>query len=374
MRGAMISPIVIAAGGTGGHLFPAEALAGALSGRGARVALMTDARSGALAAKGFSGLETFVLKGEGLAGRGLSRAPGAILALGRGTVQAARILSRINAAAVVGFGGYPSFPPLLAARLLRRRLPTILHEQNAVLGRANRFLAARVDRIALSFPATLGIAGGEAAKCVITGNPVRPPIAALAGEAYAPPASDAPLRLLVLGGSLGARIFADVVPAALAGLAPAFRARISVAQQVREEDFSRVQAAYAEAGIAAELSKFFTDVDRRLADCHLLVARAGGGQVAEAACAGRPAIFVPLPSAIDDHQTANARAAAEAGAALVMPQPAFTAEALRARLEDFLCSPAQLARMAEAAAARAVPDAAQRLADLVQALVPEAAR
>jgi UDP-N-acetylglucosamine--N-acetylmuramyl-(pentapeptide) pyrophosphoryl-undecaprenol N-acetylglucosamine transferase len=366
----MLRPIVIAAGGTGGHLFPAEALAAALVARGNRVALMTDRRSGALAAKGFAGLETFVLKGEGLAGRGLARAPGALLTLGAGTLQAAKILSRIKAAAVVGFGGYPSFPPLIAAGLLRQRPVRILHEQNAVLGRANRFLAARVDRIALSFADTLGLRAIEAGKCMVTGNPVRPAIARLAGQAYAPPSIDEPLRLLVLGGSLGARILADVVPAALAGLAPSFRARLSVAQQVREEDFTRVRSAYAASGIAAELKTFFDDVDARLAACHLLIARAGGGQVAEAAVAGRPAIFVPLASAIDDHQTANARAAAESGAALVMPQPAFTPEALRARLEDFLCSPAQLARMAQAAAGRAMPDAAERLAELVLSLVP----
>ena len=366
----MVRPIVIAAGGTGGHLFPAEALAGALAARGSRVALMTDARSGAMAAKGFSGLETFVLKGEGLAGRGFARAPGALLALGGGTVEAARILSRIGAGAVVGFGGYPSFPPMLAAGLLRRRPVRILHEQNAVLGRANRFLAARVDRIALSFAATLGLRASEAEKCVVTGNPVRGPIARLHGLTYVAPTLDEKLNLLVLGGSLGARVFADVVPAALGALAPAFRARLSVAQQVRPEDLSRVRAAYDAAGITAVLSPFFDDVDARLAACHLLVARAGGGQVAEAACSGRPAIFVPLPTAIDDHQTANARAAAEAGAALVMPQPAFTDAALCARLEDFLCSPAQLSRMAEAAASRAVPDAAARLAELVLSLMP----
>lgn len=366
----MLRPIVIAAGGTGGHLFPAEALASALLARGRRVALMTDARSGALAAHGFAGLETFVLRGEGVAGRGMARAPGALLALAGGSVQAARILSGVHAAAVVGFGGYPSLPPMLAAGLLRPRPVRILHEQNAVLGRANRFLAGRVDRIALSFEATLGLRASEAGRCIVTGNPVRPAIARLHGTAYAPPSLDSPLRLLVLGGSLGARIFADVVPAALAGLAAPFRARLSVTQQVRTEDLARVRTAYADAGIAAELSTFFGDVDRRLADCHLLIARAGGGQVAEAAVAGRPALFVPLPGAIDDHQTANALAAAQAGAALVLPQAAFSPAALRARLEDFLCSPAQLARMAAAASARAVADAAERLASLVDALAP----
>jgi UDP-N-acetylglucosamine--N-acetylmuramyl-(pentapeptide) pyrophosphoryl-undecaprenol N-acetylglucosamine transferase len=366
----MLRPIVIAAGGTGGHLFPAEALSAALVARGLRVALMTDRRSGALAARGFAGLEIFVLRGEGLAGRGLARAPAALAALAVGTIEAARLLSRIRAAAVVGFGGYPSFPPMLAAGLLRQRPARILHEQNAVLGRANRFLAARVDRLALSFAETMGLRANEAGRAIVTGNPVRPAIARLAGQPYAPPSLDARLRLLVLGGSLGARILADVVPAALAGLAPAFRARLSVAQQVREEDLSRVRSAYAAVGIPAELATFFHDVDAKLAECHLLVARAGGGQVAEAAVAGRPAIFVPLPGAIDDHQTANARAAAASGAALVMPQPAFTPEALRARLEDFLCTPATLARMAQAAAARAMPDAAERLAELVLSLTP----
>jgi UDP-N-acetylglucosamine--N-acetylmuramyl-(pentapeptide) pyrophosphoryl-undecaprenol N-acetylglucosamine transferase len=374
MRGATLNPIVIAAGGTGGHLFPAEALASALIARGARVALMTDRRSGALAARGFAGLETFVLRGEGIAGRGPARLPGAIVAIAAGTVQAARILSRIDAAAVVGFGGYPSFPPMLAAHLLRRRPATVLHEQNAVLGRANRFLAGRVDRLALSFANTMGVRDVEAARCIVTGNPVRPAIAALSGHALLLPLREEKLRLLVLGGSLGARVFADMVPAALAGLAPAFRARIAVVQQVRAEDFARVAAAYAAAGIEAELSTFFEDVAARYAACHLLVARAGGGQVAEAAVAARPAIFVPLPSAIDDHQTANARAAAEAGAALVMPQPDFTADSLRARIEDFLCAPAPLARMAEAAAARSRADAAERLADLVLSLVPERVR
>jgi UDP-N-acetylglucosamine--N-acetylmuramyl-(pentapeptide) pyrophosphoryl-undecaprenol N-acetylglucosamine transferase len=247
----------------------------------------------------------------------------------------------------------------------------VLHEQNAVLGRANRALATRVDRIALSFDGSIGVREAEAAKCSVTGNPVRPAIAALAGQGFLLPLREEKLRLLVLGGSLGARVFADVVPAALAGLAPAFRARVAVTQQVRPEDVERVRAAYAAAGIAAELKTFFDDVAARYAACHLLIARAGGGQVAEAAVAARPAIFVPLPHAIDDHQTANARAAAEAGAALVVPQHGFTADSLRARIEDFLCAPAPLARMAEAAAARGRADAAERLADLVLSLVPE---
>jgi UDP-N-acetylglucosamine--N-acetylmuramyl-(pentapeptide) pyrophosphoryl-undecaprenol N-acetylglucosamine transferase len=361
-------PIVIAAGGTGGHLFPAEALAAALIARGRRVALITDARSGAYVAAGFSGLETFVVRGAGIAGRGFLRGASSVATLAAGTVQARSILARLNAAAVVGFGGYPSLPPLLAARLLKRRPATVLHEQNAVLGRANRFMAARVDRIAVAFDPTLGVREGEQGRVVVTGNPVRPAIARLAG--HAPRAADGTLNLLVLGGSLGARVFADVVPAAVAALAPAFRARLSIAQQVRAEDFSRVEAAYAAAGVTAGLSPFFSDVAERLANADLLIARAGGGQVAEAAAVGLPALFVPLPGAIDDHQTANARAAAEAGAAWVVPQPDFKPACLAARLEDALTTPATLARMAAASAARGRPDAADRLADLVMSLIP----
>jgi UDP-N-acetylglucosamine--N-acetylmuramyl-(pentapeptide) pyrophosphoryl-undecaprenol N-acetylglucosamine transferase len=361
-------PIVIAAGGTGGHLFPAEALAASLIARGRRVALLTDARSGAFAAAGFAGLETHTVQGSGIAGRGFLRGVASVAALAAGTVQARGILSRLNAAAVVGFGGYPSLPPLLAARTLRRRPVTVLHEQNAVLGRANRFLASRVDRLALSFAATLGVRDSETARAVHTGNPVRPAVARLAGRT--PRAPDGRLRLLVLGGSLGARVFSDVVPAAIAAVSPGMRACIELVQQVRAEDSPRVEAAYAQAGVAATLSPFFTDVARHLAWADLLVARAGGGQVAEAAACGLPALFVPLPTAIDDHQTANARAAAEAGAAWVVPQPDFTQACLAARLEDCLTTPTTLGRMATAAAARGLPDAADRLAELVLGLIP----
>ncbi|HZF74560.1 MAG TPA: undecaprenyldiphospho-muramoylpentapeptide beta-N-acetylglucosaminyltransferase [Acetobacteraceae bacterium] len=365
----MARPIVIAAGGTGGHLFPAEALAAELTARGERVALMTDARSAAFESPAFGAAERFVLRGSGLAGRGVRRAAAGVAALAAGTLEARAILSRINAAAVVGFGGYPSVPPLLAARTLPRgrRPVTVLHEQNAVLGRANRLLSRGADLLALSFSDTQRVPPGVTAEVV--GNPVRPALAALVGQGYATPGDDGALRLLVTGGSLGARVLADVVPAAVAALPEAIRARLLVTQQTRTDDLPRVAAAYKAAGIPAELSPFFGDMAVRLGTAHLVIARAGASTVAELACAGRPSILVPLPHAIDDHQTANARSLESAGAAWVMPQPVFLAEALSARLGALLADGPGLARAAAATTSLARPDAARRLADLVLHLV-----
>lgn len=373
MRGPSARPIVIAAGGTGGHLFPAEALAAELVARGERIALMTDARSAAFESPAFGNAERFVLKGSGLAGRGAKAAVRGAFALAAGTLEARRILGRLDAAAVVGFGGYPSVPPIIAARTLPRakRPVTALHEQNAVLGRANRLLAPGADLLAVSALDTARIPAG--AKLEVVGNPVRPALAALAAQGYAPPAEEGAIRLLVLGGSLGARIFADVVPAAVAALPEALRGRLVVTQQTRAEDLPRVETAYRDAGVPADLSPFFGDIATRLAMAHLVVARAGASTVAELACAGRPSILVPLPHAIDDHQTANARSLAAVGAAWLMPQPAFTADALARQLGAVIGSPAVLARAAAAAAKEARPDAARHLADLVQSLVRAAA-
>jgi UDP-N-acetylglucosamine--N-acetylmuramyl-(pentapeptide) pyrophosphoryl-undecaprenol N-acetylglucosamine transferase len=370
MRGPAVKPIVIAAGGTGGHFFPAEALAAELIARGQRVALMTDARSGGLQSATFEGRERFVLHGAGIAGRGARRAAQAAAALLVGAKQARTILSRLDAAAVVGFGGYPCVAPVLGCQLLWRRPPVILHEQNAVLGRANRFLASRADRLALSFAKTERVP--VKAVTVVTGNPVRPPVAALAKSSYL--ASTDRIRLLVLGGSLGARVFSDVVPAALKEMPERLRARLSVVQQCRAEDLDRVQAAYAEAGIAVELSAFFPDVAARLLAAHLVIARAGASTVAELAVAGRPAILVPLPTAIDDHQTANARALAAAGGAWIMPQPEFTAAALALELTELFDDPESLALAAVGARSQARADAASRLADLVEEVARQEAR
>ncbi len=365
MRAPQIRSVVIAAGGTGGHFFPAEALAAELARRGQRIALLTDARSGGLTSPAFEGRERFVLHGAGIAGRGALRGAAAIAALAIGAWQARGILARLNAGVLVGFGGYPSVAPVLASRLLRQRPAIVLHEQNAVLGRANRMLARHADLLLLSHAATTRVPDGV--RTSVIGNPVRPAIAALAAAPYAPPAED--IRLLVLGGSLGARVLSDVIPAAVAALPNALRARLRIAQQCRSEDLARVRDAYAAIGVAAELAPFFADVAGRLAAAHLVIARAGASTVAELAVIGRPAILVPLPHAIDDHQSANARALAGAGAAWTMPQPAFTPAALAAELARLFGNPAVLAAAAARAAALGRAGAAARLADLVDELM-----
>jgi UDP-N-acetylglucosamine--N-acetylmuramyl-(pentapeptide) pyrophosphoryl-undecaprenol N-acetylglucosamine transferase len=252
--------------------------------------------------------------------------------------------------------------PILAGGLLRRRPCVILHEQNAILGRANRFLARRADLLALSFAATERVPARMRTK--VTGNPVRPAITALATTSYV--AATDRIRLLVLGGSLGARVFSDVVPAALRSLPDQLRARITVVQQTRPEDLDRVTAAYAECGIPAELAPFFPDVAARLVAAHLVIARSGASTVAELSVAGRPAILVPLPGAIDDHQSANARALQQAGGAWVTSQAEFTPSFLASRLAEILADSAGLTKAAAGARSQARADAASRLADLVE--------
>ena len=362
MRGQPVRPVVIAAGGTGGHFFPAEALASELLSRGHRVALMTDARSGGLKSEVFAGRETFVLRGAGIAGRGALRAGQAALALAGGAGQARRILSTLDALAIVGFGGYPCVAPVLACRLLRRRPVVVLHEQNAVLGRANRALARFADRLALGMAATTRLPPWAAT--AVTGNPVRPAIRALAGLDYAPPAPDGPVNLLVIGGSQGARVFSDALPGAIALLPEAMRARLRIAQQCRPEDLPRVRAAYAEQGVEAELSAFFPNMAARLAAAHFVVARAGASTVAELGVIGRPALLVPLPASIDGHQRANAQAIG----ADVLEQAEFEGapQALADALVARLSSPARLVEQAAEVARAGIPDAAARLADLVE--------
>lgn len=370
MRGPAVKPIVIAAGGTGGHFFPAEALAAELVARGHRIALMTDSRSAGLQSTVFAGYEQFVVRGAGIAGRSVVRAGKSMVSLAAGVIQARRILRRLDAAVVVGFGGYPSVAPVLAARSLRRRPAVLLHEQNAVLGRANRFLAGRADLLALSFAATTRVPNGAATQ--VSGNPVRPAIAALTQTSYAAPTDK--IRLLVLGGSLGARVFSDLVPDAIRALPEALRRRIVVAQQCRPEDLDRVRAHYAEDGIVAELASFFPDVAGRLVAAHLVIARAGASTVAELAVVGRPSILVPLPGAIDDHQNANARALADAGGAWVMPQPTLTAPAVADQLQALLTDAPGLASAAVGARSVARPDATALLAGLVEAFVDQEVR
>lgn len=354
--------VVLAAGGTGGHMFPAQALGRELISRGIAVTVLTDRRGDDFAAA-LPDAETHVIKAGGVAGGSLvNRARGA-LHLGLGLLQARRMLQRLDSEVVVGFGGYASVPTVLAAAQLRQRI--VLHEQNAVVGRANRLLARHAETIATAFERVEGLAAAQRAKIRVTGNPVRPAIAELADRPYAEPALGEPFRLLVIGGSQGAVIFNTAVPDALARLRASRRSTIAISQQVRGPETERISALYTAAGIEHDLRGFFDDLPARLLASHLIIARAGASTVAELAAIGRPAILVPLPGAIDNHQTVNAQRMAEAGAAWHMPQASLTAEALAGRLESLITNPVQLARAARAAHTRARLDAASALADLV---------
>ncbi|MBK4718322.1 undecaprenyldiphospho-muramoylpentapeptide beta-N-acetylglucosaminyltransferase [Azospirillum sp. YIM DDC1] len=355
-------PIVLAAGGTGGHFFPAEALARELLARGEAVALVTDKRGQAF---GDSLPEVTVHRIRSAApGGNLLAKMNAAWQMGLGLLGANALMRHLKPAAVVGFGGYPSVPTVYAAA--QGRVPVMLHEQNAVLGRANRMLAAASRRIAVAFPEVASVKAEHRPRLVRTGNPVRPAIAAQRDAAYAVPTPGGPVRILVMGGSQGARVFSEVIPEALGRLPADLRARIHLAQQCRPEDLEAARAAYAGMGLGGlELESFFRDVPERLAACHLAVTRAGASTIAELTCIGRPAILVPYPHAMDDHQTANARQLAAAGAAWLMPQSDFTADALAARLTALLESPDALIAAAQAAHGWGMADAARRLADAV---------
>lgn len=357
--------ILLAAGGTGGHVFPAEAVARALLDRGYRLALVTD-RRGTAYGGALGQIPSYRLRAASPSGGGLARVRGAI-ALGLGIARALWLLWRLKPAAVLGFGGYASVPAMLAATWLG--FPTAIHEQNAILGRANRLLAGAVKRIALSHAEVGNLRPALKGRTVLTGNPVRPAIAALANTAYARPALGEPLRLLVIGGSQGARVFARVVPAAVAALPHEARRRLAIVQQCRPEDLEEVRLQYREARVEAELASFFADMPERLAAAHLVIARAGASTVAEIALAGRPAVLVPYPYATDDHQRANAASLAAAGGAWLVPEPEFTPEKLLTLLASFLADATPLAGAAAAVRAQARPNAAAALADLVESLI-----
>jgi UDP-N-acetylglucosamine--N-acetylmuramyl-(pentapeptide) pyrophosphoryl-undecaprenol N-acetylglucosamine transferase len=362
-----LAPILLTAGGTGGHMFPAEALAAALLKRGRRVMLVTDKRG-----QGFGDrlpeVETRRIAAGALAGKRLTDRLGGLLRLAQGYFEARKIVRSAKPALAVGFGGYASVPAMLAAS--HARVPLLLHEQNAVMGRANRLLAPRANKIATCFEQVGALPASAQARAVVTGNPVRPAIAALAHSLYVAPQPAGALELLVIGGSQGARILSQVIPAAIERLGAAERARLRLAQQCRAEDLETVAATYRRLGFAAELKPFFADMAARLAHVHLMIARSGASTVAELQAAGRPAILVPYRYAADDHQTANARAMAQAGAAWVMTEAEFTPEALAARLASLLADPQQLAAAAAASRRLSHPDAAERLADLAEALAP----
>jgi UDP-N-acetylglucosamine--N-acetylmuramyl-(pentapeptide) pyrophosphoryl-undecaprenol N-acetylglucosamine transferase len=375
-------PVVITAGGTGGHMFPAEALAGALMQRGERVVLMTDARSGASRAGVFAGCETHVLEGAGLAGRSPAQVASGLRQLARGTRSARRLLAGLDACAVVGFGGYPTVPPVMAtlgmATLgIRGRPLVILHDQNAILGGANRLLARFADHLALSFARTAAVP--RRIRTTLTGNPVRPAIVSLAQAPYDTPHGslqgagghdpDGTINVLVLGGSLGARVFAGLIPAALALLAEPLRRRIALTMQCPLAEIAAAETVLNEAMIQNALAPFFTDVAPRIAAAHLVIARAGGSTVAELAVIGRPAIFIPLT--INPDQRHNADAIARSGGAIRLDQASTTPAILARALETLFAAPERLAMMAHAAAGVGIADATTRLADLVQRAVAE---
>ncbi|MCM0019819.1 MAG: UDP-N-acetylglucosamine--N-acetylmuramyl-(pentapeptide) pyrophosphoryl-undecaprenol N-acetylglucosamine transferase, partial [Tagaea sp.] len=332
------------------------ALAGALAARGFRLALVTDDR-GARYGGELGRIDIHRLPLKKMTGGIVRKLVGA-LSLIPGYFAARALIAKLAPDAVVGFGGYPSLPTVAAASTAK--VPTILHEQNAVLGRANRLIAGRVDAIAGSFAKTRG-----AERAAHVGNPVRVAAIGLRATTYIVPASGGELRLLVTGGSQGASIFGRVVPEAVAQLAPEPRARLRIVQQTREDDVERVRAAYAQLGVAAEVAPFFADLPARIAAAQLVVARAGASTVAELACIGRPSILVPYPHATDDHQTANAKALEAAGGAWVVADKEFTAADLAARLTALLAEPSALSRMAQSSWGFGKPDAAERLADLV---------
>ena len=351
----------LAAGGTGGHVFPAVSLGETLAGRGHAVLMLTDSRGDAFDAPDRP-WTVHRIRAASPSRSGARAKLGALMQLALGTLDARRILRRFRANAVVGFGGYPSVPVVLAASTLG--VPAVLHEQNAVLGRANRLLAGRARSIATSIRPTQG-AGRRQDRVRHTGNPVRQAICARRDVPYRPPCGDDPLRLLIFGGSLGARVFSDIVPDAVAGLPETLKARLHVVQQCRSEDIDRVTRAYRGLPHPPVIDSFFPDMPDRLAWAHLVIARAGASTVAELAVAGRPAILVPYPHATDDHQTRNAASLAEAGAAWRVDEPDFRPETLAAHLVRLLQQPSTLAAAAAAAHRQGRPDAAERLADLV---------
>jgi UDP-N-acetylglucosamine--N-acetylmuramyl-(pentapeptide) pyrophosphoryl-undecaprenol N-acetylglucosamine transferase len=357
---------VLAAGGTGGHLFPAEALARELVRQGGQVHLATDRRADAFAEK-VPGVAVCQVRAGRFGGGPLHLAYG-VAEMALGIVQARRLLHRLMPDVVVGFGGYASVPTMLAAS--QRGIPTVIHEQNAVLGRANRLLAPRASRIATGFAETTGLRAADGSRAVHTGNPVRPAILAVAATAYAPPAPGEPIELLILGGSQGARIFSDLVPPTLAALPEEIRSALRVSQQARPEDRDRVVGDLQAAGIAAEVETFFNDVPARLARAHLVICRSGASTISELAATGRPALLVPYPHAMDDHQAANAQAFAAAGAGWTMPQSSLTAPVLTERLTELLRNGPALSQAAAQARHFGRDDAAERLAALTIALAP----
>lgn len=368
-EGAQAPLILLAAGGTGGHLFPAEALAGVLKQRGYRVDLVTDDRAAAYANK-FPAGDIHIVPADTLRGGNPLRLALTFFRLGIGTLRSIFLLLKLKPKAVAGFGGYPTLPPMIAARILF--IPTVIHDANAVMGRANRLLAKFSTAIATGYPAAA--TGALEHKATFTGNPLRPAVAEAAKQDFPALVNDAPLKLVVFGGSQGARVMSEIVPAAIGNLPDPIRTRISLVQQCRQEDLEETRAAYRRMNVAAELAPFFSDLPKRIADAHLVIGRSGASTVSELAAIGRPSILVPLPGALDQDQLANASALAAAGGAIVIRQPDFTSERLATELTALFGNPARLATIAGNAKKAGRLDAAERLADLVSKVAGVAPR
>jgi UDP-N-acetylglucosamine--N-acetylmuramyl-(pentapeptide) pyrophosphoryl-undecaprenol N-acetylglucosamine transferase len=354
--------VLIAAGGTGGHLFPAEALAAALAERGVAVELATDKRAAPFA-KSFPARRMHVLPADTIRGRDPISLARTAFRLSFGTLRGIWLLLGARPAAVVGFGGYPTVPPIIAASIVN--VPSIVHEQNAVMGRANRMLANRATVIATGYPSIFSDAPRLAAKAVHVGNPVRPAVREAAKTVYEAPLLRGPLRIVVFGGSQGARVMSEVVPAAIESLPAAMRSRVEIVQQCRAEDLEEAKSSYSRLGVKATVASFFADLPVKVAAAHLVIARSGASTVAELSAIGRPAILVPLPHALDQDQLANAAALAAAGGAFLVRQSEFTAERLTGELARLLADPTKLSAMAAASRKVGRADAAERLADEV---------
>jgi UDP-N-acetylglucosamine--N-acetylmuramyl-(pentapeptide) pyrophosphoryl-undecaprenol N-acetylglucosamine transferase len=353
---------VLAAGGTGGHMVPAHALAAELKSRGHGVLLITDDR-GARFPGLFEGVPVHILPAGRMGGGPIAWIK-ALSSVVKGRGQAKRLYREHRPDAVVGFGGYPAFPSLLAASAMH--IPTVLHEQNAVLGRVNRLLAGEAGAIGTAYDEVDRLKPRHKSKSVLVGNPVREAVARL-GELPFPPFDEfAPLKILITGGSQGASVLGEVVPEGLGMLQPSLRRRLQVVQQCRPDDIERVRKTYAELGIPAELTTYIEDMPDKLADAHLVIGRAGASSLAELTAAGRPAILIPYPAATDDHQTANAREITKAGGARTIQQTGFTPEVLARQIEALAMDPVALNNAAARAMSVGRPHAARDLADLVE--------
>ncbi|HYD86571.1 MAG TPA: undecaprenyldiphospho-muramoylpentapeptide beta-N-acetylglucosaminyltransferase [Vitreimonas sp.] len=356
--------VVIAAGGTGGHLFPAAAFAEEMFRRGWRVVLMTDAR-GRRYAEGFPAERIMDVPAASLSMNPFTALP-AMIKISRGIDASKKVFDELKPSLVAGFGGYPSFPALMAARA--KHVPIIIHEQNSVLGRVNRTMAASAAIVACGFERLDRLPAKAADRKRVVGNPVRLPILAVRERPYPEAPAGGRMNLLIIGGSQGARLFGEVIPAAIALLPQVLRARLDVVHQVREEQVAQAKKVYQKANVNAEVSPFFSDMGQRLGAAHLVISRAGASSVTELQVAGRPAILVPFAAAADDHQTANAEGLTAVGAADLFTEDDFEAAPLAATLERRLADPHGLAVRAAAARAAAKPEAASTLADLAESI------